>query len=99
MGDEVIGVRSYMAFEYRNRGFVALHFHQRISDCVCIEVEEQANGQGRRRLVLRYYSIFNTEQCELPATITNKLTLPENRQLDPIEACEKILAGMPNSPE
>ena len=60
---------------------------------------EEANGQGRRRLVLRCYSIFNTEQCELPATITHKLAFPENRQLDPIEACEKILAGMPNPPE
>jgi hypothetical protein len=49
--------------------------------------------------VLRYYSIFNTEQCELPATMTDKLALPENRQLDPIEACEQILAGMPNPPE
>src|SRR5216683_1982613 len=60
---------------------------------------EEANDQGRRRFVLRYYSIFNTEQCELPATITDKLALPEQRQLDPIEACEKILAGMPDPPE
>jgi antirestriction protein ArdC len=29
----------------------------------------------------------------------HKLALPENRQLDPIEACEKILAGMPNPPK
>jgi antirestriction protein ArdC len=31
--------------------------------------------------------------------ITEKLALPEQRQFDPIEACEKILAGMPNPPE
>jgi antirestriction protein ArdC len=49
--------------------------------------------------VLRYYLVFNTEQCELPASITEKLALPEPHQLDPIEACEKILAGMPNPPE
>lgn len=60
---------------------------------------QEGEGQGRRRFVLRYYSIFNTEQCELPATTTEKLVLPEQRQLDPIEACEKILAGMPNPPE
>jgi antirestriction protein ArdC len=60
---------------------------------------EAANGQGRRRFVLRYYSIFNSEQCELPATITDKLALPEQRQLDPIEACEQILTGMRNQPE
>ena len=60
---------------------------------------QQEEGQGRRRFVLRYFSVFNTEQCELPASITEKLALPEPRQLDPIEACEKILAGMPNPPE
>ena len=59
----------------------------------------RAEGQGKRRFVLRYYSIFNTEQCELPTTITDKLALPEQRQLNPIEACEAILAGMPNPPE
>ena len=60
---------------------------------------QEAEDQGRRRFVLRYYSIFNTEQCELPATVTDTLALPEQRQLDSIEACEKILAGMPNPPE
>ena len=60
---------------------------------------EPEEGQGRRRFVLRYYSIFNTEQCELPASVSEKLAFPEQRQLDPIEACEKILTGMPNPPE
>jgi antirestriction protein ArdC len=60
---------------------------------------QEAEGRGRRRFVLRYYSAFNTEQCELPASVTEKLALPEQRQLDPIEACEKILAGMRNPPE
>lgn len=60
---------------------------------------QETEGQGRRRFVLRYYSVFNTEQCELPAATAGKLALPEERQLDPIEACEKILAGMPNPPE
>ena len=52
---------------------------------------QEAKGQGRRRFVLRYYSIFNAEQCELPTTVTDKLALPEPRQHDPIEACETIL--------
>lgn len=60
---------------------------------------EEVNEQGRRRFVLRYYSVFNTEQCDLPVSVAEKLVLPEERQLDPIEACEKILAGMPNPPE
>ena len=60
---------------------------------------QEAEGQGRRRFVLRYFSVFNTEQCELPASVTDKLTLPDQRQIEPIEACEKMLAGMPNPPE
>lgn len=60
---------------------------------------QETEGQGRRRFVLRYFSVFNTEQCDLPASVTEKLALPEPRQLDPIEACEKMLAGMPNPPE
>ena len=59
----------------------------------------QREGQGKRRFVLRYYSCFNTEQCDLPASVTEKLALPEQHELDPIEACEKILSGMPNAPE
>src|SRR5207244_892740 len=60
---------------------------------------QEPEGQARRRFVLRYYSIFNTEQCTFPTTVTDKLALPEQRQLDPIEACETILAGMANPPE
>jgi antirestriction protein ArdC len=56
-------------------------------------------GQHKRRFVLRYYSCFNTEQCDLPASVSETLVLPEKRQLDPIEACEKMLAEMPNPPE
>jgi antirestriction protein ArdC len=59
----------------------------------------ETEGQGRRRFVLRYFAVFNTEQCELPVSITEKLALPEQRQIAPIEACEKILAKMPNPPE
>lgn len=60
---------------------------------------QEAGGEGRRRFVLRYFSVFNSEQCDLPALVRDKLALPEERQLDAIEACEKILAGMPNPPE
>ena len=66
------------------------------------ELETQApltEGQSKRRFVLRYFSVFNTEQCALPVSVTERLALPEQRQLDPIEACEKILANMPDPPE
>jgi antirestriction protein ArdC len=51
--------------------------------------ESRAEGQGGAPFVLRYYSVFNTEQC----------ALPEERTMDPIEACEKLSAEMPNPPE
>ncbi len=60
---------------------------------------QEAEEHGKRRFVLRYFSVFNTEQCNLPASVADKLALPEQRKHDPIEACEKILAGMPNAPE
>src|SRR6266849_1745930 len=52
---------------------------------------QETEGQGRRRFVLRYFSVFNTEQCDLPASVTEKLALPKQRQLDPFEGCEKTL--------
>ena len=38
---------------------------------------EQEERQGSRRFVLRCYSVFNTEQCELPPSVTEELALPE----------------------
>jgi len=58
-----------------------------------------AETHGKRRFILRYFSAFNTEQCELPATITAQLAIPERRELDPINTCEKMLGEMPNPPE
>src|SRR5713226_8271384 len=35
---------------------------------------ESRNGRpGKRRFVLRYYSVFNSDQCELPSAIVEKL--------------------------
>jgi antirestriction protein ArdC len=60
---------------------------------------DQADTKSRRRFVLKYYRLFNLEQCELPQSVLEKLPKIEMRQHDPIEACEKILANMPNPPE
>ena len=60
---------------------------------------QETVGQGNRRFVFRYYSVFNSDQCELPNAFVEKLAALEQRQLDPIEGCEKILAAMPNPPE
>jgi antirestriction protein ArdC len=57
---------------------------------------EQEEQRGRRRFVLRYYSVFNSEQCELPPTLAEELAVLKEGTIDPIEACEKVLAGLPN---
>lgn len=54
--------------------------------------------KSRRRFVLRFYRVFNAEQCELPQTILDKLPKIETYQHDPIEAAERIIANMPNPP-
>jgi antirestriction protein ArdC len=61
--------------------------------------EHEADEKTRRRFVLRYYRVFNLEQCELPQAVLDKLPKIETHQHDPIEAAERIIAGMPNPPE
>ena len=39
------------------------------------------------------------EQCELPQAVLDKLPKIETHEHSPIEALEKIIAGMPNPPE
>ena len=53
----------------------------------------------RRRFLLRLYRVFNVEQCDLPQAVIAKLPKIETHQHDPIDAVEKIIAGMPNPPE
>src|SRR5579859_7845287 len=63
-----------------------------------LEVEE-TEDKNRRRFLLRYYRVFNLEQCELPQAVLDKLPKVETHQHDPIEAAERIIFGMPNPPE
>jgi antirestriction protein ArdC len=60
---------------------------------------EETDGKTRRRFLLRYYRVFNLEQCELPQTVLDKLPKTEAHEHDPIEAAERIIADMPNRPE
>ena len=60
---------------------------------------EETNEKTRRRFVLRYYRVFNLEQCELPQTVLDKLPKIETHEHDPIEAAEQIIAAMPNAPQ
>ena len=63
-----------------------------------LEVEE-TDDENNRRFLLRYYHLFNLEQCELPQAVLDKLPKIETHQHDPIEAAERIIANMPNPPE
>jgi len=60
---------------------------------------EESKEKTRRRFLLRYYRVFNLEQCELPQSVLDKLPKIERYEHDPIEAAERIIAGMPNPPE
>ncbi len=60
---------------------------------------EPKDEKNRRRFVLRFYRVWNLEQCILPQAVLDKLPKIETHQHDPIEAVEKIIAGMPNPPE
>jgi antirestriction protein ArdC len=63
-----------------------------------LEVEE-TDDKNRHRFLLRFYRVFNLEQCELPQAVLDKLPKIETYQHDPIEAAERIIANMPNPPE
>ena len=60
---------------------------------------EESDEKTRRRFLLRYYRVWNLEQCELPQAMLDKLPKIEMHEHDPIEAAERIIAGMPNPPE
>jgi len=60
---------------------------------------EETDGKARRRFLLRYYRVFNLEQCELPQAVLDKIPTVETHEHDPIEAAERIIAAMPNPPE
>jgi antirestriction protein ArdC len=60
---------------------------------------EETEEKTRRQFLLRYYRVFNLEQCELPQTVLDKMPKTETYRHDPIEAAEKIIAGMPDAPE
>jgi antirestriction protein ArdC len=59
--------------------------------------ESSGNPESRSRSIpiLRYYTVFNLQQCEnLPVPESVAITTP----IAPISACEAIVQGMPNRP-
>ena len=56
---------------------------------------EGEQGGGERYLLVRTYTVFNLSQCQLPAAM---LPPPVAAVPEPIEACERIVAAMPDPP-
>lgn len=58
--------------------------------------DEPQDGRERAYLLVRTYTVFNIAQCELPE---GAVPLPEPAApVEPIAACERIVAGMPDPP-
>lgn len=60
-----------------------------------IEREDPKTGEKRNHAFLRYYTVFNVEQCERVAYPNIEAT---TREFSPIKACEDVVAGMPKAP-
>jgi len=48
--------------------------------------------------LLRYYTVWNTEQCELPSSLTARLQEASGVAFDPIPVCEQIVRQMTRLP-
>lgn len=59
---------------------------------------EELDGSGKPKQIpmLRYYKVFNIEQCrDIPQNLVPELTKEE---FNPIERCEAVVSGMPDCP-
>ena len=48
--------------------------------------------------LVRTYTVFNTEQCLLPSSLTERLAMPESQPVESITSCENVIANMPQRP-
>jgi antirestriction protein ArdC len=60
---------------------------------------EEIDDKSHRRFLLRYYRVFNLQQCELPQAVLDKLPKAERHEHTPISACAEIIGCMQNAPE
>jgi antirestriction protein ArdC len=60
--------------------------------------EEDESASERRRILLRYYTVFNLEQCE-GIDVPGAESVEGGAPFDPIPACEAVYANMPHPPE
>jgi len=62
-----------------------------------VQVDDKDSKTGKKTIpMLRYYRVFNSDQCNLPENKTP--VLEANQNFQPIEQCERIVSGMPKRP-
>jgi antirestriction protein ArdC len=61
-----------------------------------ISKREDEDGEEREIPLLRYYNVFNVEQCE---GLQVDAIAAEPQHFSPLTECERIINDMPNSPE
>jgi len=62
-----------------------------------IEKEDDKAGKAAKIPLLRYYSLFNALQCDLPAGTVPEAE-PAPAAVDPIAVCEGVVEAMPQRP-
>ncbi len=62
-----------------------------------VEAEEQDDLEAKPYAFLRYYNVFNTEQCEGLEGKVPSVEIPK-REHEPLEIAEALVANMPDAP-
>jgi antirestriction protein ArdC len=70
----------------------------RIDEGPAEESDEAEASAEYRRILLRYYTVFNIEQCE-GVEIPESEPIDSSSAFDPLPACEAVYRSMPNPPE
>ncbi len=60
--------------------------------------EGEISSADKSRMVLRYYRVFNVEQCDLPEKVLAKLPAIETREHEPIDEAQVIYDSYPERP-
>jgi antirestriction protein ArdC len=60
------------------------------------KTEKDANGKPKRVPFLKYYTVFNVEQCEGITWTAEKI---EGTEFNPVTEAEKIVSNMPRAPK
>jgi antirestriction protein ArdC len=58
----------------------------------------EISSADKTRWILRYYLVFNLEQCDLPEKVLATIPKPETTEHNPIEEAEAIASNYPNPP-